>query len=235
MHTAISDQIRARVLAALKAEGIGARRFEEKHKLKKWSLRGFLDPERNQSPSVDRAKEICDALGLEFYIGPPRPSGVVFDHEGASDEFARIPLHEVELAAGVGVQNDDEATAADLLFRRDWLRRMGLSPEKASLARVRGDSMQPMLFDRDVVLLDTSRTDVPVGRKRASGAHSRYLVALERDGEARVKWAERPNDDTLVIFSENSVGYGPEFYLRSEIAETRIIGHVVWWCHTVRS
>lgn len=27
---------------------------------------------RGRSPSVDRAAEICEALGLEFYIGPPR-------------------------------------------------------------------------------------------------------------------------------------------------------------------
>ncbi len=29
---------------------------------------------RGRTPSVDRAAEICDALGLEFYIGPPRPA-----------------------------------------------------------------------------------------------------------------------------------------------------------------
>ena len=27
---------------------------------------------RGRSPSVERAAEICDALGLEFYVGPPR-------------------------------------------------------------------------------------------------------------------------------------------------------------------
>ena len=31
---------------------------------------------RNQVPSVERAAEICEALGLEFYIGPPRESGI---------------------------------------------------------------------------------------------------------------------------------------------------------------
>ena len=27
-------------------------------------------------PRLDRAAEICDALGLEFYIGPPRPESI---------------------------------------------------------------------------------------------------------------------------------------------------------------
>ncbi|WP_420014231.1 S24 family peptidase [Tateyamaria sp.] len=52
--------------------GVGARRFENDRGLKPWSLRGVLDPSRNQIPSVDRAAEICRALGLDLYIGPPR-------------------------------------------------------------------------------------------------------------------------------------------------------------------
>ena len=37
--------------------------------LKRDSIRGIL---RGRAPSVDRAAEICAALGLEFYIGPAR-------------------------------------------------------------------------------------------------------------------------------------------------------------------
>lgn len=52
--------------------GVSERRFEDMLGLKKWSLRGLLDPKRSQSPSIDKAKEISDALGWEFYIGPRR-------------------------------------------------------------------------------------------------------------------------------------------------------------------
>lgn len=44
--------------------------------LKRDSIRGIL---RGRAPSIDRAAEICAALGLEFYIGPAR-SGTVAPH-----------------------------------------------------------------------------------------------------------------------------------------------------------
>ena len=40
---------------------------------------------RGRIPSVDRVAEICDALGLEFYIGPPRGD------EGATAERKAVP------------------------------------------------------------------------------------------------------------------------------------------------
>ena len=51
---------------------MGARRFEQSRGLRPWSLRGLLDPERRQVPSVDRAAEICRAVGLELTLEPLR-------------------------------------------------------------------------------------------------------------------------------------------------------------------
>lgn len=150
------------------------------------------------------------------------------------EDFVRVPLHEVELAAGSGAQNDLEAVGAHLLFRRDWMKKQGLAPRDARLARVRGDSMMPMLFDRDVILIDMSKTTLPAGAKRPNGTHASYLVAIEQDGEARVKWAERPNESTLIIASENSTSYRPEIFVGEEAHTVRIVGRVVWWGHTVR-
>ncbi|MDE0381208.1 MAG: hypothetical protein OXI20_18415, partial [Rhodospirillales bacterium] len=73
-----SEQIRNAVREALAAAGVGARRFESAHGLRPWALRGILDPTREQAPSVDRAAEICAALGLTLSIGPaagPRAGG----------------------------------------------------------------------------------------------------------------------------------------------------------------
>ena len=66
-----SEQIRRAVREALAVAGVGARRFEAAHGLRPWTLRGILDPTRQQAPSVDRAAEICAALGLTLSIGPP--------------------------------------------------------------------------------------------------------------------------------------------------------------------
>ena len=65
-----SEQLRNAVRDALAAAGTGARRFEAAHGLRPWALRGILDPTRRQAPSVDRAAEICAALGMTLTIGP---------------------------------------------------------------------------------------------------------------------------------------------------------------------
>lgn len=50
---------------------MGVRRFERARGLPAWALRGILDPHRGQIPSVDRAADICAALGLELRICAP--------------------------------------------------------------------------------------------------------------------------------------------------------------------
>ena len=82
-----SEQIRHAVREALTAAGVGARRFETAHGLRPWALRGILDPTREQAPSVDRAAEICAALGLTLSIGPS--AGARADGEDDEDGAAR--------------------------------------------------------------------------------------------------------------------------------------------------
>ena len=67
-----TEHFRQIVRDSVKESGMGLRRFEAAHNLRPWALHGLLDSVRKQKPSLDRAAEICRALGLEFYIGPPR-------------------------------------------------------------------------------------------------------------------------------------------------------------------
>ena len=65
-----SAHIRRIVTVALSELGMGQRRLEAARGLPRWSLRGIMDPTREQSPSIDRAAEICRALGYELVIRP---------------------------------------------------------------------------------------------------------------------------------------------------------------------
>ena len=80
----LSAQIRSIVAAALSESGMGLRRLEATRSLPAWSLRGIMDPSREQSPSVDRAAEILAALGYELVIRPREPvSGPAPDRPGS--------------------------------------------------------------------------------------------------------------------------------------------------------
>ena len=97
-----SEQIRRAVREALAAAGVGARRFESAHGLRPWALRGILDPTREQAPSVDRAAEICAALGLTLSIEPAAAS-----RAGDGDDAARDAAR-----AGAGAALSEPKAAA---------------------------------------------------------------------------------------------------------------------------
>lgn len=148
--------------------------------------------------------------------------------ELAEADFAHIPLHAALLAAGTGAENGTEEVVDYLAFRRDWLRRIGVAPGNAALARVDGDSMQPSIWHGDVVMIDRARIEVPVRALSAEHRLRSPVYALLDNGHARVKRIERPSEDQLVLISDNP-DYGPQFCHPGEVT---IIGKVVWWGHT---
>ncbi len=77
---------------------MGVRRFETARGLKSGALHGMLDPARQQVPSLDRGADICAALGLEFYIGPPR-EGVSGPQDADSAGPPPVPLPDLERTA----------------------------------------------------------------------------------------------------------------------------------------
>lgn len=188
---------------------------------------------RGSSPSFERLGAIAEALGLELYFGRPRETGSIEHVMIDGSDYAHIPLHDAVLAAGGGCDNASEHVVDQLAFRRDWLRKVGVTAATARLARVQGDSMQPTLWPGDMILIDTERNEVPV-RLSLSKEYRRVPVyALIDNGEARVKRIQRPNADALMLLSDNP-DYTPEFRQGADLTNIRIIGKVVWWGHTVK-
>ncbi len=144
-------------------------------------------------PRLSRAVELADALGLEFYVGPPRAGP---DHgairkqlrevavelerlraraaraagpapaDDADDVAGARPVDVVELAAAAGGGADaaSEEVVGRLWFRRDWLDRRGLDPARCVVIGVTGESMEPTLPDGCSILVDRARTRRRRGR-----------------------------------------------------------------------
>jgi SOS-response transcriptional repressor LexA len=195
------------------------------------SIRSVIRSDSKRAvPRITRAKEICDLLGLEFYIGPPRDTvGAEQPLAADPEEFAHIPLHEASLAAGAGAANGAEPIVDYLSFRRDWLRRIGVAPANAVLARVVGDSMEPTIWCGDMVLIDVTKKVPPVRTNKTKKGRSPIYAVLD-DGQARVKRIERPVEDQIMLLSDNP-DFSPEFAKNETLT---IIGKVMWWGHTNR-
>ncbi|HRK67716.1 MAG TPA: S24 family peptidase [Hyphomonas sp.] len=145
-------------------------------------------------------------------------------------DFTPVPVYSVELAAGSGVANNIEDVIDHMAFRRDWLRRMDVSPSAAVIARARGESMMPTLHDGDVVLIDRSKAQPPSKPRDESDTRPARIYALMDDGGARIKRIDLAAPGMLAILSDNPAS-PPEF---RPVSSVTIIGRVVWWGHTNR-
>lgn len=213
----------------LKALETNAFAVERAHGLPADAVRSILRGGKKSGTTINRAQEVCRALGLELYIGPPRDHAPVPEVRLQEEDFAKIPLHAALLAAGHGTENHSEEVVDYLAFQREWLRKIGVAPSNAVLARARGDSMQPCIWDGDIVLIDRSHTEIPV-RKIGSGRGRSPIFALLDDGQARIKRIERPEEGQVMLLSDNP-DHPPQF---AKIETLSIIGKVLWWGHTNR-
>jgi len=193
------------------------------------AVRSILRRGKKAGTSLNRAQDVCRALGLELYIGKPRQAGRVEVIDRA-ENYAHIPLHSACLSAGNGTVNTTEEIVGALAFRRDWLRKMSVDPSRAALARAFGDSMEPSIFDGDMLLIDLAQTSPPSLSKGDRGARRSPVFALLDDGEAKVKRIHRADAHLAVLMSDNP-DYPPT-YARTETL--KIIGKVVWWGHANR-
>lgn len=158
------------------------------------------------------------------------PSSMILAMQGSLTdprEFAPVPLYQVELAAGTGVENHQEDLIDHLAFRRSWLKRIGVSSTNAVIARAKGDSMAPTIQGGDVVLIDLQATG-PSQLRSPEDQRPAPIYALRDDGGARIKRLVLAAPGTMALLSDNPA-YPPEIRKTAEIA---IIGRVKWWGHT---
>ena len=86
---------------------------------------------QGHAPSVDRAADICAALGLEFYIGPPRTpaAGAPAPPRKPADEPAFAPAEDPDFAAVVAALADEYPANNDRGRRSLIARFWALFPE----------------------------------------------------------------------------------------------------------
>ena len=133
------------------------------------------------------------------------------------DDVVLVPEYRIEFSGGDGrlnyeiVEDHEPAT-----YRLSWFRKHGINPARARRFRVTGDSMEPMLFAGDTILVNLDETRVVDG----------CLYALRYGDQLRVKYVSRRIEGTLVLRSVNSAYKDEE--ISPEVADEHItiIGRV---------
>jgi len=74
-------------------------------------------------------------------------------------DFVSIPRFDVAASAGQGALAETEIGTGHYAFNRSWLDRRGLQTDHLAVIAVRGDSMEPELYDQDLILLDRTQKE----------------------------------------------------------------------------
>ena len=185
---------------------------------------------RNRVP-IHAVKEFClrENLSLEYvlygtgnpYLTRPDKHGKVDSAVGLSAafeaelEFVSIPQVSGRISAGASLapENDVDVRVA---FRKAWIMKKG-SPDKMSLIKVKGDSMEPTLLSGDMILVDHSKNFIdPQGG----------IYAIVIDDMIMLKRLQVLGQGRIRVVSDN-----PRYESIEVHADALAInGKVLWYC-----
>jgi hypothetical protein len=200
----------------LKALNTNAFSVEKAHGLPLDAIRNVTRSEKRSGPTLVRAEEICDALGLEFYIGPPRiPPGGFADADTETD-FARpdaarggyhaIPWHR----PGLGTPS------SPIALRQEWMSDHAMIPDQLR-------AVQP---DELLVAGSGPRAVLAVIDTQAARRAANDIWCYEEKGKmviARVAF-----DRGAIIITRENPPQPPRLLLESDRSLVTLQGRVVW-------
>lgn len=136
-------------------------------------------------------------------------------------DYALIPQFKAKGACGDGYLNEHVELTEGLVFKRDWLARMHARPENLYVIYADGDSMEPYIFQGDVVLFDTSKTE-PKDKQ--------VYVIRRPDGGNSIKRLIQQLSGAWIIRSDSpdKISNPDEPVTDSAIHEMPILGRVIW-------
>ena len=135
------------------------------------------------------------------------------------EEFVAVRRADVRFANGVGQVYYEADDKPPLVFRMDFLRKLGIKSGKAVVVDSRGISNEPKIRDRSVVLVNS-------GDKEHL---DNDFFAFRYDGELLIKRLERVEGVGILATAENS-DFKPKskLYKNEDLANFEIIGRAVW-------
>lgn len=144
---------------------------------------------------------------------PPSPSGPGQD----PGDFVAVRRVNVKFSNGHGQVVYSEGDNPPLVFRADFLRRVGIASGNAVVVQAEGVSNEPKIPDGAVVLVN--RGD----RERLSGD----LFAFRVDGELLIKRLERI-DGVGILATADNPNYTPKQKVYRNPQDFEVIGKAVW-------
>lgn len=136
----------------------------------------------------------------------------------AIEDASLVPIYAVQASAGHGALVTTEDIVDRLAFPPDYLRQITKShPRHLAIISVKGDSMAPTLKDDDLVMIDTSKTDLSY--------EGLFVIKIDGGSALLVKRIGRASRRGYVnVISDNEAHPAVEIVAEDVIP----VGKVVW-------
>ena len=114
---------------------------------------------KRATPSLDTLQQLADWLGVSL-------QELLFGDEASSSlDIVAIPEYDVKFSCGNGVVLfEDREPVRYVYYLRKWFVENEINPRRAARGRIGGDSMEPLLFEDDSVLINFDETQVIDGK-----------------------------------------------------------------------
>jgi SOS-response transcriptional repressor LexA len=213
------------------AEAIGGRRnalrFASEHpRFSYRTLQSWIDGKT--WPDFAEIVELANLAGrpVAFFLPPNAPE--------PSAETVKIPVLDVQAAAGAGRAADVVRAVRDLHFPVEFLKKIAAPDAQLSCLRAAGDSMAPTIEDGALLIVDErQRKPRPFRSPPRRGPRERQkpddIFIFIQSGDLRLKRLRDIGDGFLAILSDNHAGYPIEIVKPGRDGALAVIGKVIWW------
>lgn len=137
------------------------------------------------------------------------------DIDTFDNEFARIPVYNVEVSAGNGSIFDNENILYYMAYRKEWLKNRGLFTKDLGIVVIKGDSMEPTLNDCESILINQAETEPTDG----------HIYVIRSDDVLWVKRVQRLPNHQVLLLSDNR--FYPPITIDLKADNFQVIGKVV--------
>ena len=228
------------ILRRLEETGLSAAEASTRAVGNHYLIRNML--RRCGAPSFEALQSLCQVLGLEFYIGPPRGSALPkpsLQPEDPPDwvsairseirqalrpEYARlfedqVGVRHLKTLIGSGADRLDPEEIGRVPFRKSWLLHHGIDPAQCYMVKVMGEAMAPTLPDGCLVLVN------PGGKDRKNDRI--YLVRSSKGLIARR--VKKGSNGGQVMVADNAT-------LNDQVCppDEDVLGELVWMARCLR-
>lgn len=209
-----------RLSQSMEKAGLNAQGLSRKSGVTHTSISYWLSG-RNKGMRAETAQKVANALGVSalwLATGDETPAAQP-EAPVADDECVLIPVLGLRASAGFGYTpswEDMEETGDKIPRLRSWFHKHHLNPASCCFLGVKGDSMEPTIWDGDKILVNRAYQPILAGK----------VYAFFIDGDLRVMRLIQKLDGTLIIRSDNS-GYPEEELPSDERDRFQMIGRVV--------